>query len=129
MEVIALLKFQRMSASKGQQLARMIQGLPVAEALKIVEFSPRKAATLLHKTLKSAIANAQNNAKLPVDNLRVKEAAVLEGPRMKRYWPRSRGMVSPILKRLCHIKIVLTDEANGRRSRNSQPEKRAEKES
>jgi large subunit ribosomal protein L22 len=109
MDVVSELKFQRMSASKGQQIARLLRGLPVADALKVVEFSPRKSAALLGKTLKSAIANAQNNAKLAVDALRVKEAVVNEGPRLKRFWARSRGSASPVLKRLCHVRIVLTD--------------------
>ena len=109
MEVTAILRFQKMSASKGQQIARLMRGLPVAEALQVAQFSPRKSAALLGKALKSAIANAQNNAKLTVDTLRVKEAAVNEGPRLKRYWSRSRGSASPILKRMCHVRVVLTD--------------------
>jgi len=109
MEVSATTKYVRMSSTKVRDLTRAIQGLPVAQALKIVDFSERKGALNLGKTLKSAIANAENNAKLDVDDLRVKEAVVGEGPRMKRHWPRARGMVSPVLKRMCHIKVVLTD--------------------
>jgi large subunit ribosomal protein L22 len=86
-----------------------MRGLPVADALKIAGFSPRKGAAMIGKTLKSAIANAENNAKLAVDDLTVKEAVVEEGPRMKRYWARARGSVRPVMKRMCHIKIVLTD--------------------
>jgi large subunit ribosomal protein L22 len=109
MEITATLRFQKMSASKGQQMARLMRGLPVSEALQLAQFSPKKSAALLGKALKSAMANAQHNAKLAVDSLRVKEAAVNEGPRMKRYWARSRGSASPILKRMCHVRIVLTD--------------------
>ena len=109
MEVKATLRFQRMAASKGQQIARLMRGLPVSEALSIAQFNPRKASGLLGKALKSAMANAQNNAKLAVDGLRVKEAVVDEGPRLKRYWPRARGSATPIMKRMCHIRIVLTD--------------------
>ena len=76
----------------------------------MAQFSSRKAAGLLAKTLQSAIANAQHNADLEVDQLRVKEAIVDDGPRLRRYWPRARGSASPIQKRMCHIRIVLTDD-------------------
>ncbi len=109
MEVTAVTKFARLSPTKARDLVRRMQGLPVAEALQVTDFSARKAATLIGKTLKSAIANAENNAKLAVDELVVKEAVVEEGPRMKRYWSRARGGIRPIRKRMCHIKIVLTD--------------------
>ena len=111
MEVTAITKNVRMSPQKGRALARKVQGLTVSEALKITEFSPRKAAFVLGKTLKSAAANATNNADLDVDTLRVKLAVFDEGPRMKRFWPRARGSASPILRRLCHVKVVLSDQA------------------
>ena len=98
MEVTARTKFARLSPSKARDLARKMQGLPVADALKITDFSARKAAGLIGKTLK-----------LAVDELTVKEAVIEEGPRMKRYWSRARGGIRPVKKRMCHIKIVLTD--------------------
>lgn len=109
MKVTAKTKFVRMSPSRARDLARQMRGMTVDEALRVTDLSERKAAALLGKTLKSAIANAENNANLDTASLRVEEAIVDEGPRMKRYWPRARGMVSPILRRMCHIKIVLTD--------------------
>lgn len=109
MEVIAVNKFVRMSPSKARDLARAIQGKTVADALKITEFSERKAGLQIGKTLKSAIANAENNASLSADNLVVKMAVVEDGPRLKRFWPRARGSASPILKRTSHVRIVLTD--------------------
>jgi large subunit ribosomal protein L22 len=109
MDVAARARFVRLSPFKARDLARRVQGLPVAEALKITEFSSRKAAALIGKTIKSAIANAEKNAKLNVDDLRVKMAVVDEGPRLKRYWPRARGSVRPIQRRTSHIRIVLTD--------------------
>jgi len=109
MEVQAVTRFARMSASKGRSLARALRGLPVNEALKVTELQPQKAAALVAKTLKTALADAQNTAHLAVDALRVKEVRIDEGPRLKRYWPRARGSASPILKRLCHVKVVLTD--------------------
>jgi large subunit ribosomal protein L22 len=109
MEVTAVTRNCRMSAQKGRPLAREVQGLLVADALKIVEFSPRKAATILSATLKSAVANAKNNENLDVDSLKVKLSVFDEGARMRRFWPRARGSASPIKKRLCHCKVVLTD--------------------
>ncbi|MEI8139088.1 MAG: 50S ribosomal protein L22 [bacterium] len=109
MEVKAITKYVRLSPRKARDMARAIQGMPVAEAIKKVEFSERKAAKQLEKTIRSAVANAENNAKLLADDLRVKEATIGEGPAMKRFWARSRGMVSRIRKRTSHITIVLSD--------------------
>jgi large subunit ribosomal protein L22 len=109
MDVAATTKYARVSSTKVRDLARRMAGLPVSEALQIAEFNERKGARLLGKTLKSAIANAENNAKLSVNDLRVKVAVVEEGPGMRRYWARARGMVSPVRKRTCHVRIVLTD--------------------
>ena len=88
-----------------------MRGLSVADALNLTAFSPRKAAFEIGKTLKSAIANAENNAKLSLEDLKVKETVIEEGPRLKRFWPRARGSASPILKRTCHIRIIITDGA------------------
>ena len=109
MEVVARTKNVRISPLKARDLARELQGLPVSAALRVVEFSERKAAFYLGKTLKSAISNAEHNNELDAETLIVKEAVVEEGPRLKRFWPRARGSVSPIRKRMSHIKIVLTD--------------------
>ena len=109
MEVVARAKNVRISPLKARDLARELQGLPVSAALRVVEFSERKAAFYLGKTLKSAISNAEHNNELDAETLIVKEAVVEEGPRLKRFWPRARGSVSPIRKRMSHIKIVLTD--------------------
>jgi large subunit ribosomal protein L22 len=109
MEIIALTRNARMSAAKGRPLARECQGLPVAAALKVVEFSPRKAAQILKKTILSAVANAQNNNGLNASSLTVKLCVFDESVRMRRYWPTARGSAHPIARRLCHCKVVLTD--------------------
>ncbi len=109
MDVKATMKFVRISPTKARDLARKIQGMPVADALNAMQFTRRKAATLILKTLKSAVANAENNANLSAENLRVKEAVVENGPTMKRFRPRARGGASRILKRSSHIRIVLAD--------------------
>ncbi|HBA83555.1 MAG TPA: 50S ribosomal protein L22 [Verrucomicrobia bacterium] len=110
MEIQAKTTFVRMAPSKARDLARAMRGLPVGEALKLVEFNERKAAFYIGKTLKSAIANAENNAKLSADTLFVSKAVIEKGPVMKRFWPRARGMASPIEKKMSHIKITLTDK-------------------
>ena len=110
MEVRATYKYAKISPFKAREITREIQGLPVSAALDLVAYSPKKAALLINKTLKSAVANAENNANLKVDGLVVKEAIVGEGPTMKRMMARARGSGSRILKRSSHIRIVLTDE-------------------
>lgn len=114
MDITAIAKYVRISPRKARDLARAIQGRTASEALQVIEVNERKAARLIGKTLKSAIANAENVHRVSVDGLRVKKAVVEPGPSLKRYWPRSRGMASPVLKRTSHIHIVLTDEPGAR---------------
>jgi large subunit ribosomal protein L22 len=109
MDVKATAKDVRISPSKARDLARTIQGRSASEALKITQFSERKAAFLIGKTLKSAIANAENNNNLSADDLVVKSATVDQGHVLKRFQPRARGSAGPVLKKMSHIKIVLTD--------------------
>jgi|SRR5450432_867889 large subunit ribosomal protein L22 len=110
MQVSSTYRYAKISPFKAREVTRAIQGLPVSAALDLVAFSPKKAAALVGKTLKSAIANAENNANLRVDGLVVKEAIVGEGPTLKRMMTRARGSGSTIRKRSSHIRIVLTDE-------------------
>ena len=110
MEVKAIHRFARMSAFKVRDVTREIQGRPVAAALDIVAFSPKKAAVLVQKALKSAVANAENNHNLRADKLVVKEAVAGEGPTIKRFIPKARGSAGPIRKRTCHIFITVSDE-------------------
>ena len=110
MEVLSVLRGARISAFKARELTREIQGLPASAALDLVAFSTKKASLMVGKTLKSAIANAENNNDLKVESLVVKEATVGEGPTMKRMKSRARGSSSAIMKRTAHIRIVLTDD-------------------
>jgi large subunit ribosomal protein L22 len=110
MEVRSIYKYARISPFKVREVTREIQGLPVSAALDLLTFTPKKAAFLIGKTLKSAIANAENNANLKPDRLVVKEAIVGEGPTLKRIMARARGSASRIQKRTSHIRIVLSDE-------------------
>src|SRR5947207_13463106 len=110
MEVRSIYKYARISPFKVREVTREIQGLPVSAALDVLAFTPKKAAFLIGKTLRSAVANAENNANLKPDGLVVKEAVVGEGPTLKRMMARARGSGSRVLKRTSHIRIVLTDE-------------------
>jgi large subunit ribosomal protein L22 len=110
MNVISTYKYARISAFKAREVTREIQGLPVSAALDLLAFTPRKAAALISKTLKSAIANAENNNNLRAEALVVREAVVGEGPTLKRFQPKARGSAGPIRKRTSHIRIVVTDE-------------------
>lgn len=109
MQVMAVTKHVRISSWKARDLAQEIQGKTVTDALKITEFSERKGAFYIGKTLKSAIANAEHNAGLSADELVVEKAVVDQGPSIKRWMPRARGSASAILKRTSHIRIILTD--------------------
>ena len=110
MEVTAITRNQRMSAFKGRPLCRACQGLKASAALDIVGFSPKKAATIIAKTIKSAIANAKNNNGVQdAEGMTVKLCVLDESVRMRRYWPTARGSAHPIARRMCHCKVVLTD--------------------
>jgi large subunit ribosomal protein L22 len=110
MQVTSTYRFARISAFKAREVTREIQGRSASDALDLLAFSPKKAAVLVKKTLRSAIANAENNAELKVDSLLVKEAVVGEGPTFKRFRARARGSASPLRKRTSHIRIVLSDD-------------------
>jgi large subunit ribosomal protein L22 len=127
MEVRSIYKYARISPFKAREVTREIQGLPVSAALDLLAFTPKKAAFLINKTLKSAIANAENNANLKPDGLVVKEAIVGEGPTFKRIMARARGSASRILKRTSHIRIVLTDEIKVETRETRRAKQRAEK--
>ena len=156
MEVLAVTKGVRMSPLKVRAVARQIQGMHALEAQALLASVPRKSARLVSKTLKSAMANAENivdewdaeelqkriadleskvsstnnkktrrSSQAKIDTYRsfldsphkleqtmlyIKEATVGDAPTVKRWRPRARGSASPILKRSCHIRIVLTDQ-------------------
>ena len=109
MEVAAKLKGARISAQKARLVADEVRGMPVGEALNLLEFSKKKAAHLVRKLLNSAIANAENNEGADVDELRVATMFVDEGLTMKRMRPRAKGRGDRILKRTCHITVKVAD--------------------
>jgi len=109
MEIQALTRNARMSPKKVREVARLIQGRPVAEALDFVALLPRKSARLVAKTLKSAVANAENNNNLSADKLVVHRALIENGPVLKRFKAGARGSAKPRVKRMSHLRIVLSD--------------------
>jgi len=111
MEVKSITKYVRLSPKKARDVAREIQGLPVSSALDILTFTPKKAAQLIGKTLKTAIADAENNFSLDATTLIVKEAVIGGGPTLRRFKPRAKGSAGPILKRTSHISITLEGSA------------------
>lgn len=109
-KVQALSRAVRISPSKVLPLARLLKGLPIAKALTVTTFSCTKAAVLIRKTLKSAVANVENNAKLSADDFWVESVLVERGPVMKRAWARSRGMMRSVKKASSHIRVILVNE-------------------
>lgn len=99
-----------MSAQKGRLVADQIRGMGVEKALELLTFSSKKAAVSIRTLLESAIANAEHNNGADVDELRVKTIFVDQGPTQKRFRARARGRGNRILKRSCHINIVVSDD-------------------
>jgi len=110
MQVSAKLRFARISPQKCRLVADQVRGQPVAKALQILEFSPKKASHIVRKLIESAIANAENNEGADVDELKVGTVFVDEGPMMKRFRPRAKGRADQILKRTSHITVSVADE-------------------
>ena len=109
MDTQAVLKYQRISAQKCRLVANSIRGLKVDKAHEFLEFNNKKASQMILKVLESAIANAENNNSLDIDELKVKNILIDEGPTGKRYMPRARGRVNQILKRSSHITVIVSD--------------------
>ncbi|ABC32857.1 MULTISPECIES: 50S ribosomal protein L22 [Hahella] len=110
MEVAAKLFGARLSAQKARLVADQVRGKRVEEALDILTFSPKKASSIIKKVLESAIANAEHNEGLDVDELKVATICVDEGPTMKRIKPRAKGRADRIFKRTCHITVKVAEE-------------------
>ena len=110
MEVRAVTRYVRVAPRKARLVTELIKGKPVEEALTILRFVPKKAARLVDKTLRSAVANAEQNPNIDVDTLYIKRIFVDGGPTMKRWRPRAMGRATKIIKRTSHITVIL-DEA------------------
>ena len=108
-EAKAIARYVRISPLKVNFICDEIRGKQVDEALSILKFTPKRGAKALEKVLTSAIANAENNFNLDRDNLYVSDAYANEGPTMKRFRPKAKGMAYPILKRSSHIGVVVKE--------------------
>jgi len=107
MEVRSIYKYARISSQKARQVTRAITGMPVSQALSVLDFTTKKAALLVGKVLRSAVANAENNHELDAEELVVRSAVATPGPTLKRIMPRARGSAAAIKKRMTHITVVL----------------------
>ncbi len=101
----AVAKNIHLSAQKGRLVADQIRGLPVAQALNILAFSPKKGAGIIKKALDSAIANAEHNDGADIDELKVKVIYVDKATSLKRFMARAKGRGNRIEKQTCHITI------------------------
>lgn len=110
MEVSATLSDAGSSAQKARLVAKEIRGLPVGKALELLKFVRKKSAKMFKKLLESAIANAEHNAGADIDELRISTVLVDEAASLKRFQARAKGRGNRIVKRRCHIKIVVSDE-------------------
>ena len=106
----AVARYIRISSRKVKIVIDLIRGKKVDEALAILMYTPKSAAPVVEKLLRSAIANAENNLGMDHESLYVAEVFATQGPTLKRYWARSHGRADTILKRTSHITVVL-DEA------------------
>ncbi|MSU61433.1 MAG: 50S ribosomal protein L22 [Pedosphaera sp.] len=109
MDVQAITRNVRMSAQKVREVVRQIQGLRAIQAQAVLAVVPRKSARIVAKTLQSAMANAENNNGLKPETLIVKSAVAGQAKTARRFTPKARGSAGPILKRSCHITIVVSD--------------------
>jgi large subunit ribosomal protein L22 len=114
MRTVARARFVRVSARKARLVLDQIRGKPVGDALATLEYTPRAAARLVEKVLRSAIANAEHNYQVRnLDDLRVVQAVADGGPSMKRVQPRAMGRAFFIKHRTSHLTIGVSDETNG----------------
>lgn len=109
MEVKAVARYVRISPMKVRMLADTIKGRPVDKALDMLKFMPQKAAGIVEKVLRSAVANADQQSDVDIDDLVVSRLIVDRGPMFKRFRARARGRGTRILKRTSHVTVVLTE--------------------
>jgi large subunit ribosomal protein L22 len=109
MKTSAILRGVRLSAQKGRLVADQIRGMPVDQALNLLNFSPKKGAKIIRKVLESAIANAEHNDSADIDELKVDTIYVEQGTSLKRFMPRAKGRGFKITKPTCHIFLTVGD--------------------
>ena len=110
MEARATVKHVRIAPRKAQSVANLVRGKKVDEASAILKYTPRGAASVIEKLVKSAVANAENNYNMDVDNLYISEIYANQGTTMRRFRPRAFGRAAAIRKRTSHIGVVLKEK-------------------
>ena len=110
MEVVAVSRDTGVSPRKVRQLVDMVRGRPVDDALALLKFTPTPTAQVVAKAIKSAAANAENNHQMTPSDLKIISIFADEARTLKRFRPRSRGRVSPILKRSSHITVTVAEQ-------------------
>lgn len=111
-QVRAVSKYVRISPMKVRRIVDAVKGMPVETGLNTLRFMPQKAAGLVEKVLRSAVANADQNPDLDVDALIIKNITADQGPTLKRFRARARGRGTRILKRTSHITVTLAEETS-----------------
>src|SRR3712207_2026085 len=111
MEARAIAKYVRISPRKIRVVLDLVRNKNVNEAFAILKYTPKDAATVILKVLKSAVANAENNFNLDVNKLYVAEAYANQGPTLKRFRPRAQGRAYSIMERTNHITLVVKERA------------------
>lgn len=123
MEARAIARYVRVTPRKADQVLQLIRGKRVDQVTEILDFTPKHVAKIIGKVVKSAVANAvAMEGKINVEHMRVKQAVAQAGPTMKRFLPRAQGRATPLLKRTCHILVIvegdaLAEEVPSRRAR------------
>jgi large subunit ribosomal protein L22 len=113
MQAKAVARTVRIAPRKARLVVDLIRGKQVGEAVAILKHTPKAASPIVEKVLKSAIANAEHNYEMDVNNLVISQAYVNEGPTLKRFRPRAMGRASQINKRTSHITIVVSEKKEG----------------
>jgi large subunit ribosomal protein L22 len=109
MEAKAVAKFIRISPTKVRQVADLIRGKDIREALAILRYTPKGASLPISKVVKSAVANAEHNYEMNSDKLYISKIFVDQGPTLKRFRPRAMGRADRIRKRTSHITVVVSE--------------------
>ena len=102
-------RYLRLSPRKARLVTDLIKGKSAEEAISILENLPKSTALPIGRVVRSAVANAENNYNMTLENLYVKRAIADEGPRMKRIWMRGRGRRYTKLRRTCHITVIVDE--------------------
>ncbi len=115
MKTRAVAKYLKISPAKLRLSADLVRGRRIVEAENILAATPKKGAVMVSEALKSAVANAENNHNLRKAALSVAEIRVDEGPKLKRYRPRSRGSAAPVWHRMAHLTVVVSDDVTDKK--------------